>query len=416
MTSGTQILRIRLGRRWLLVAPAVIVLGWGGNHFLPLMQLYREVDGFDQVEVDLILATYVLGIVPGFALCGAWSDRHGRKPILLAGLVLGMIGSAVLAFSSASFIGLCIGRLVSGLSVAAGMVVGTSWIKELSAVDGRAEAGARRASSVMTLGFGGGAAVAGALAQWGPAPTTLPYEVHIGACVVALILLLRAPETRAFDANVTSLWGDLRVPKPARRQFFGLVLPIAPWVFAAPALAFAVGPSLVSGATEGIQIGFATLVTILTLGVGWVTQLFSRRLLVLLGRRAGLVGAALTATGAVLLVPASTQHSLLAVLLAAPIFGAGYGLTMVAGLTMVQGMATEDDLAGLTAVFYSLTYTGFLLPAILTAVVGLWPMGVWLLITAALCLACAGIAALATRTQSKPALSNTRFSEEGIRE
>jgi MFS family permease len=115
------------GRRWIAVAPAVVVLAWGGNQFLPLMQLYRQVDGFTQVQVDILLATYVLGIVPGFALSGALSDRHGRKPVLLAGLALGVVGSAILALSASSLIGLCIGRLVSGASVAAASRLATIW-------------------------------------------------------------------------------------------------------------------------------------------------------------------------------------------------------------------------------------------------------------------------------------------------
>lgn len=86
---------VRPTRSWLLVAPALIVLGWGGNHFLPLMQYYRLVQGFSQVQVDILLGAYVFGIVPGFALSGAWSDRHGRRPVLLAGLVLGIVGSIV---------------------------------------------------------------------------------------------------------------------------------------------------------------------------------------------------------------------------------------------------------------------------------------------------------------------------------
>ncbi|WP_314457605.1 MFS transporter [uncultured Microbacterium sp.] len=186
-------------RSWLLVAPALIVLGWGGNHFLPLMQYYRLVQGFSQVQVDILLGAYVVGIIPGFALSGAWSDRYGRRPVLLAGLALGVVGSIALACSSTSFAGLCIGRFVCGLSVAAGMVVGTSWIKELSIAEGRSTAGARRAAGMLTIGFGGGAGIGGALAQWAPLPAVLPYLVQIAACVVAILIVLRASETRPFD-------------------------------------------------------------------------------------------------------------------------------------------------------------------------------------------------------------------------
>ncbi|MCU1481507.1 MAG: putative arabinose efflux permease, family [Subtercola sp.] len=380
-------------RAWLAVAPAVVVLAWGGNQFLPLMQLYRQVDGFTQVQVDILLATYVLGIVPGFALSGVWSDRYGRKRILMAGLVLGVVGSIILALSGTSLAGLCVGRFVSGLSVAAGMVVGTSWIKELSVLGGASSAGARRASAALTIGFGGGAGIGGLLAQWAPLPTVLPYVVQIVACVAAFVALIGALETRSFDANVTRLLGDLRIPKASRARFVGVVLPLAPWVFAAPALAFAVGPSLVGEATPGFTVAFATLITVITLSFGWVTQFFSGSLMVLLRGRAGIVGVLLIGLGALLLIPAANSQYVWSVLVAAPVFGIGYGLAMVSGLSAVQEMATPDDLAGLTAVYYSITYAGFLLPATLAALTQVSPMWVLLVATAAACVLCTLLAA-----------------------
>ncbi|KQQ03409.1 MULTISPECIES: MFS transporter [unclassified Rathayibacter] len=384
-------------RSWLLVAPSLIVLGWGGNHFLPLMQYYRQVEGFSQVQVNILLGAYVFGIVPGFALSGAWSDRFGRRPVLMAGLVLGVIGSVVLASSSSSFAGLCIGRFICGLSVAAGMVVGTSWIKELSIAEGRSTAGARRAAGMLTIGFGGGAGVGGALAQWAPWPAVLPYLVQIAACVIALIVLLRASETRRSDPGAARLLGDLRVPPRAGPTFLRVILPLAPWVFAAPALSFAVGPSLVSDRLPGFTVGFATLVTVITLGVGWVTQFFSGHLATYLRGRMGLVGGSLIAAGALLLIPAAATHQVWIVLVAAPVFGAGYGLAMVSGLTTAQSLATPQDLAGITAVYYSLTYVGFLLPAILAALASFAPMWILLGVTAAACALCTAVAARSMR-------------------
>lgn len=386
------------GRKWLAVAPAVVVLAWGGNQFLPLLQLYRQLDGFTQVQVDLLLATYVLGIVPGFVLSGALSDRYGRKPVLLAGLGLGIVGSVILALSASSPIGLGVGRLVSGASVAAGMVVGTSWIKELSARAGRSEAGARRASVALTLGFGGGAGIGGALAQWGPWPAVLPYVVQIVASLVAAAGVVRAIETRNSGLATNGLLRELRVPRRVRPRFLRVVLPLAPWVFAAPALAFAVGPSLVSESVRGFTVGFATLMTVLTLAFGWVTQLVSAPILAALRGRAAPVGAVAIAVGALLLIAAAETRDVWPVVVAAPVFGIGYGLSMVAGLTTVQGMSTPDELAGMTAIFYSITYAGFLLPAILAALSESFPLWTLFVATSAVCLACALAAALASGT------------------
>ncbi|PPF77520.1 MFS transporter [Subtercola sp. Z020] len=384
-------------RSWLLVAPSLIVLGWGGNQFLPLLQYYRQVEGFSQVQVFILLGTYVIGIVPGFALSGAWSDRYGRRPVLIAGLVLGILGSVVLAGSSASFAGLCAGRFICGLSVAAGMVVGTSWIKELSIAEGRSAAGARRAAGMLTIGFGGGAGIGGALAQWGPWPAVLPYLVQIAASVVALLVLLGASETRRFDPGAKKLLGNLQVPRSARPTFRRVILPLAPWVFAAPALSFAVGPSLVTDRIPGFTVGFATLVTVITLGTGWVTQFFSGHLAKVLRGRMGLVGGSLIAVGALLLIPAASSPQVWIVLVAAPVFGAGYGLAMVSGLAAAQALAKPQDLAGITAVYYSLTYVGFLLPAALAALTSFAPMWLLLGVTALACALCTVVAARGLR-------------------
>ena len=55
-------------------------------------------------------------------------------------------------------------------------------------------------------------------------------------------------------------------------------------------------------------------------------------------------------------------------LVAAVVLGAGYGIAVVTGLLQVQRIASADDLAGLTGVYYTLAYAGFLLPTVLALV------------------------------------------------
>jgi MFS family permease len=62
---------------------------------------------------------------------------------------------------------------------------------------------------------------------------------------------------------------------------------------------------------------------------------------------------------------ASATLTIWAVLVAAVVLGAGYGIALVAGLSEVQRIAGPADLAGLTAVYYALTYLGFAVPATL---------------------------------------------------
>ncbi len=377
---------------WLQAAPAVAMAAWGGNHFSPLLLMYRQVEGYSAVQVNLFFAFYILGLIPGFLVAGPFSDEHGRKRLVSAALVLGIVGSIILGLGGASTIAMCLGRLVSGVSVAVAMVVGTSWIKELSQHDADPPTRARRASLTLTAGFGLGAGVSGALAQWGPAPTLLPYAVHIALSLAAVVPLVRAPETRTADpSEARSLTGDLRLPPRGRRRFLGVVLPMAPWVFTAPALAFVVGPSLVARQVGPYTVGFAALAAVVALTFGAAVQPLVPRIARLTGERQAVVGLLIATAGtAILAVNAQLGAPGLAVA-AAALLGVAYGICIVAGLVEVQAMADPHSLAGLTGIYYSLTYLGFTLPVILAELVHFAPYQYLLAAVAAVCLACAVI-------------------------
>ena len=192
------------------------MLAYGGNHFSVLLLLYRAREGYTSVEVDLLFALYIVGIIPGLLVAGPLSDRYGRKPLLVAGVVLGCLGSIVLAAGAGSVGVLGLGRFVSGVSVAIAMVVGSSWVKELS-TDVPGPVAARRASLSLTAGFGLGPLVSGLLAQLAPLPTVLPYVVHIVLTLAAGAALLGAEETRAPSGEPRRpLLADLGVPREVR--------------------------------------------------------------------------------------------------------------------------------------------------------------------------------------------------------
>jgi MFS family permease len=352
---------------WRGAAPAIAVAAWGGNHFSPLLLMYRAVDDYSAVQVNLFFAFYILGLIPGFLVAGPLSDEHGRKRPVTAALALGILGSVILGLGGAHPTALCAGRFASGLSVAVAMVVGTSWIKELSQHDAVPATRARRASLTLTAGFGVGAGVSGALAQWGPAPTLLPYAVHIALSLGAVLPLVRTPESRTEQrpGSARNLFADLRVPRSARRRFYSLVLPMAPWVFTAPALAFVVGPALVADEVGSYRVGFAALAAVVTLAFGAAVQPLVPALTRRSGGRPGTVGLLLAVVGTAALAFDARLHAPALALAAAAVLGAAYGICLVAGLVEVQAMADPHSLAGLTGIYYSLTYLGFTLPVIL---------------------------------------------------
>ncbi|WP_443095399.1 MFS transporter [Rothia koreensis] len=360
---------------WLLVATSLFAVAWGGNQFTPLLVMYQDLDDLSTGAVDVLLGAYVLGIVPALLVGGPLSDRWGRRPLMIPGPVFTLIASVLLAVGAASPTVLFIGRVFSGLGLGLGMVVGGSWIKELSMApyDPSADdaAGARRASMSLTAGFALGAAVAAVLAQFGPWQAATPYVVHMIVALVGLAAALMAPETHSRQAEPARLVDDLRIPTAKHRRFLWVVVPMAPWVFGCAGSAYAVLPGVVSARTQGLDIGFSGLLCLVGLGCGFILQQLGKRFDDVRSARAVVVALACTVPAMVCAAWASyTLNPWLAVL-AAAMLGSSYGLLLVSGLQEVQRIASPKDLAGLTAVYYSLTYLGFFIPAAL-AVLNSW--------------------------------------------
>jgi hypothetical protein len=110
---------------------------------------------------------------------------------------------------------------------------------------------------------------------------------------------------------------------------------------------------------------FGGVAAAVTLGAGVLIQPLAHRL----DRRrpvtGQLLGLAATAAGAVVAAGAAASGSPALALLAAVSLGGGYGLGIVSGLLETQRLAEPQQLAGLTAVYYALTYAGFGLPLVL---------------------------------------------------
>ena len=387
---------------WMRVSSALLAVAWGGNEFTPLLVMYRTVEGYEQVAVDMLLAAYVLGIVPALLIGGPLSDRHGRRALMIPAPILAMVGSILLALGAGSLVLLFVGRVFSGLALGLGMAVGTSWIKELSdrPYEEHPErvSGARRASLSLTAGFALGAVIAATLAQFAPLQTVLPYVINLLICLPAVLLVAGAPETRYASAPHGSLLSDLKIPATRQHRFWFVVAPSAPWVFGCAASSYAILPALMADVVgPDYGIAFSGLMCLVGLGCGFFIQPLGRHLDRDGSIRSLAVGMVAVILGMLTAVAASATLNILMVLAASAVLGCGYGLVLVSGLQEVQRIARPDDLAGLTAVFYSLTYVGFFVPMVL-ALIARFTSYPWLFASGALIAAlCLGVMAYGRR-------------------
>lgn len=349
---------------WLRAALLITAAGWGANQFSPLLGAYRMHLGLSASAVTGLFAVYVVGLIPGLLLGGPGADRYGRKPIVLGAVVLSVLATFALMTDRTPL--LAVGRFGSGAAMGAVLAAGTAWVKELSNppydLDAHPAAGARRASLLLSAGFGIGGFVAALFAQW--TPLYIAYLPHLVLSAVALILAARLPET--VPPRVTGGATGVRDPR-----FRRLVAPVAPWVFAAPSIGFAVLPSLVTQRLPGFETAYAGIAIAMVLGAGLLVQPFGRRL-----AERGVLPVALTGLGAItagllLGILAAVTVQPLAALGADLLLGTGYGLCVTFGLTEIGHIAPPAGLARLSAIFWALTYVGFASPyvfSLLTAV------------------------------------------------
>jgi hypothetical protein len=350
---------------WRGAALGMLAVAWGANQFVSMLVAYHQHRGFSTATNDGLFGIYAVGLITALLLGGPAADRWGRPRLVRPAVVVSLVATVLLMTDSLAL--LYAGRFVAGAASGVILAAGTAWIKELSDApydpDSAEGAGAQRAAVALSLGFGLGPLVTGIVAQWAPAPLITAYVPHLLVGLIALPAVWSAPPTTdAAASGGPSFRRRLRTPSARQPRFLGVVLPAAPWVFAGPSAAFAVLPSLVSGHTHGYGVVFGGLAAGVTLGVGVAVQPVARRLDRPGEVRISAVG--LASTGAALLVSAVTAGSgnpVLA-LVACVLFGAGYGLNLVGGLLETQRLAGPDDLAGLTAVYYALTYVGFVLP------------------------------------------------------
>lgn len=97
---------------------------------LPSMQDWPAEFGAGQASVQLTFSGFIAAYGGLQLLYGPLSDRIGRKPVLLAGLVLCFLASLLAAFAADLQV-LTIARVLQGAGSAAGMVVGRAMVQDL---------------------------------------------------------------------------------------------------------------------------------------------------------------------------------------------------------------------------------------------------------------------------------------------
>lgn len=343
----------------------VLVVAFGTNVPTPLLLVYRDTLGLAPTTLTAAFGVYAAGLIPALLLSGPASDRFGRRPIVVPFVVLAGLVSVLFLAAGSSVLVLFVGRFLQGAVSGVVFSVGTAWLGELVGEAGRS---ARRTTIALAIGWATGPLVAGLMGQWVVLPTVLPYLVHVVLMIGAVALLPGIPETlgperrRAGGPIV-----NLGVPPGTRRGFVLVVVPIALGVFTFPSTAATVLPLLLTAAMPGIAVAVAGIVAGVTLSTGALVPPLERRLG---ATRAGPTGLALGGLGLGLALVSLAPQAWPLLLGVSLLLGAGYGLCLASGLTMVARLASPSERGALTGTFYACAYLGFGVPFLISALAG----------------------------------------------
>ncbi|WP_212915135.1 MFS transporter [Streptomyces sp. TS71-3] len=334
----------------------------------PLYGLYRAEIGFSELIVTVVFAVYAVGVISVLLALGDFSDRVGRRPVLLAAMGLSA-GSALCFVFEGGLPLLFLGRLLSGF--AAGLLSGaaTATVMEL-APEGRQSRAGFAATAANMGGLGCGPLLSGLLAQHAPSPLRLPYLVHLALLALSTLVILLLPETagRAGPAWPPRPPG-LKVPPQVRGVFTAASL-AAFAGFALLGLFTAVAPSFLAQTLHESDLGVSGAVVFSVFLGSTIGQLLTDRL----GIRRALPAGCLMLVLGLLMLAGSLWLQTLGLLVAGALCGGfGQGLGFRAGLTAVGRLAPADHRAGTISSFFVVAYTGISLP-----VVGVGAMAVWL--------------------------------------
>lgn len=107
------------------------------NLYLPSMPGMTVALGVDYAAVQFTLSVYLAAVALGQLGIGPISDRYGRRPVMLWGMVLFVVGSVVCTLAPNITV-LNIGRVIQALGGCAGIALGRAVVRDL--YDGRTAA------------------------------------------------------------------------------------------------------------------------------------------------------------------------------------------------------------------------------------------------------------------------------------
>jgi MFS transporter, DHA1 family, tetracycline resistance protein len=321
---------------------AVLVDMMGFGIVIPVLPFYALEMGATAVEVTLLIASFSAMQMAATPVWGRVSDRHGRRPLLIAGLCASAVSYLIFGLANSLAI-LLLSRVAAG--AAGGTIsVAHAYVADTTKAEQRAH-GMGMIGAAAGLGVMLGPAVGGFFSRFG---LSAPGYVAAGLCAAnALAAVFLLPESRPKERRTGERKGEAATLRGWARAMMRYPLALLLAVYFLGITSFAAMTSLLAlyfervfaiGAQEmGILFAVAGGVTVVVRGVA-LGRLVGRY-----GEIATLRLGALALGSAFILVPTVPSFAWAIAIVPLYAFGAG---TLFPSLATLTSFATDADSQG----------------------------------------------------------------------
>ncbi|MFI6255994.1 MFS transporter [Micromonospora zamorensis] len=339
----------------------------------PLYPLYEMQFGFSSLTVTVVYALYALGVVVGLLVFGRLSDQIGRRPVILAALLLSVAADAVFLFA-VDLAMIIVGRILAGLSAA--LIIGAATAALAELIDRRHPKRAATVSIFANLGgLATGTLLAGIVSDVAPDPLRLPWVIVLILAVLAIIALRGVPETVRERSPVTLRVQRLHVPAAIRGAFVRSAI-TAGAGFAALGVLTSVTGLFLGMVLHETSHTLAALVVFVAFAGAAFGQLLTR----VLSSRAALASACVgLIVGAGLLAFSMWMALLATLLVSAALIGVASGVAVGDGIATITMKTEPQHQAEAVSTFFAILFAMLGVPAVgvglLIQTIGLRPAG-----------------------------------------
>lgn len=323
------------------------------NMYTPSMPSMSEYFATDAATVQLTMSVYLAAFAVAQLVYGPLSDRFGRRPVLIGGLILYVVASGAAAFAG-SITMLIVMRAFQAFGACAGPVIARAMVRDLF--------GREQAAKVMAyIGLAMGAAPAFAPVLGGFLQTWFGWQasfVFITGFAVAILMLTwaRLEETNTERSETTGLWLIVEMLRNywrllTSREYLGFV--IAGSLVFAGVFAFMAGAPFVVIQILGFSPVDFGLVSIAPIGGYVVGSLFTSRIAERLGvDRLVPLGMSILFTGALVLLGVALMGTLSIYSIYVPMTFMAFGMAVVFPSTLAGSISVHPEIAGAGSALY----------------------------------------------------------------